>query len=239
MPSTYRSQNILHATSGKVEDDVVNTLWWKTDESAPTATIAAAINGHIAAAFATEHDAVYDLAPAELISAEISRVVKPTVKTYAASGGSPLAVSTYAGFAAPTISTGMPAEVACCLSLDGNTGFPEEAPDDADLDSAIERPASRRRGRIYFGPLSDLCRTSTAPYKPSAQLIEVLLAMGDFLANPTAPALTAVNLTLVVHSEESPSGPLDHTVTRVSVDDAFDTQRRRGRRSTARTFRSV
>lgn len=111
-------------------------------------------------------------------------------------------------------SGGLPEEVALCLSY---TGDPPITP--------------RRRGRIYFGPIAantDTEASATNPSRPVAILIQDLMKAGRELASyPT----TTIGWS--IHS----SVPNDNYVyiTRGWVDDAWDTQRRRGPDASTRT----
>lgn len=107
-----------------------------------------------------------------------------------------------------------PAEVALCLSYAG------EAVSGAN-------PA-RRRGRIYIGPLNagTLAPTPNQSARPAGAFMTVLARAGDDLA--TANTL---GCQWVVWSTRGGSAT---EIVRGWVDDAFDTQRRRGVRPSAR-----
>jgi hypothetical protein len=121
---------------------------------------------------------------------------------------------------APALTSGAPEEVAVCLSYQG---APPVTP--------------RRRGRIYIGPLSNSTSciapaTTTTPAKPAdasaPQLVNTLVAAADRMM---AEAVTA-GLPWCIRS----TVPTENFVPIVSghVDNAFDTQRRRGPAPTAR-----
>lgn len=236
--ATYRTTNAFHSVTGLPQDDCLTTYHWETDEGAYSAVTAAALNGHVAAAWETVNPPGTSK-PSTWISPEISRVIKPTCKTYGISGGSPLAVNDWLAMTASSFDQGMPSEVAMCLSYNADlTGILEEAPDDPDADTRPERPAARRRGRIYVGPLILTCATATEPVRPVSTLMNDLLGLGVGLATISDPTLTAVNARWVVHSDSGFAGA-NYEITRVSVDDAFDTQRRRGVDRGTRLFASV
>lgn len=225
--ATYKIVNHFHNVTGLPADDVVTTYHFQTTEPDYDVDTASALNGHVAASWETVGPGATGKA-STWISPEISRVTKPTLKAYGTGGGSPLAVDTWAAMSAASFDQGMPGEVALCLSYNADlTDIPEEAPDDPDADIAPERPAARRRGRIFVGPLILTCATATEPVRPVSTLIADLLGLGQLLGNPTAPALTAVGAEWVVKSN-SGFAAASYPVIRVSVDDAFDTQRRRG-----------
>lgn len=109
--------------------------------------------------------------------------------------------------------TGYPNEVACCLSFAGATlsGVPQ----------------GRRRGRVYIGPLNTTCGSITP--------------VGDSRPNPAfrtrmLDAAYQLDQQLFTHGARwcvwSPTAQSAVAVSTMSVDDAFDTQRRRGMSAT-------
>lgn len=112
-----------------------------------------------------------------------------------------------------TSGTGMPEEVAVCLSYLG-------AP-----------PATRRRrGRIFFGPLSQgavIPASSSQPARPEPAVIAALNSAATTLAAYGSLAQWCVRSTLPAENFV----PITHGY----VDNALDTQRRRGPVTTART----
>lgn len=236
--AVYRIVSIFESVTGIPKDRVTNRLHFQTTEQAYDAATALDLIGHVAASYTTV-TAPGTASPDQYLSSELSRVVLPVGKAYNPAGGSPLATATWAGFAAAGVPGALPGEVACCLSMNADlTNVPEEAVDDADVDAQPERPASRRRGRIFFGPLTSQALSGSVPERPNAVLKNILLGLGSALANPTNPTLTAVGTELVVRSDSGFAGA-SYPVIRVSVDDAFDTQRRRGVASTARVTLAV
>jgi hypothetical protein len=122
-----------------------------------------------------------------------------------------------------TSAGGLPAEVACCLSFEGTqiSGLPQ----------------ARRRGRIYLGPLSTttLATTTASPYvsRPSQTFIDDVLAAAEALRAGWAG--TGV---WSIYSALTPS-PSTCEIVRFWVDNAWDTQRRRGARATQTTSFAV
>jgi hypothetical protein len=93
------------------------------------------------------------------------------------------------------------------------------------------RPRARDRGRVYIGPLSASgCisqeATTLRPFV-SDNLRNTLIDAGRRLAN-----FAGLPATWVVWSRKAAAV---HNVVALSVDDAFDTQRRRGERPNVRT----
>jgi hypothetical protein len=124
----------------------------------------------------------------------------------------------------------LPAEVAVVLSQNASlVDVPEEV--------GTTRPASRRRGRVYFGPLNaratDAGPGAAAVQRPGngflARLRQAYIDMAQ-----TADDIMNLNAGLFwsVYSREDNAL---RTVINVSTDDAFDTQRRRGADAAART----
>lgn len=114
--------------------------------------------------------------------------------------------------------SGLPEEVACCLSLLG-----------------VVPPAMtvHRRGRLYIGPL---CTTAgniantTVPARPSATFVQTL--------GLAAAALVTANVGWSVRTVTGGGGLSPGGMTLIAngyTDNAFDTQRRRGPRTTTRT----
>lgn len=111
--------------------------------------------------------------------------------------------------------TGLPDEVALCLSF--------QAP------QVSGSPQSRRRGRIFFGPLGQNALSGTVPNnRPDAGFVGRLAQAGEDLMNNAA----ATSAPWVVYSPTDDAGYL---VDNGWVDNAFDTQRRRGVSPTTRT----
>lgn len=112
--------------------------------------------------------------------------------------------------------TGLPEELALCLSFQG--------------EKVSGANQARRRGRIYLGPWQDTIRgSSTASNRPLST------ALTTIANNATALASTAfgAGTPWVVWS------PTNNSFTNVTdgwLDDAFDTQRRRGVAPTSRTL---
>lgn len=121
----------------------------------------------------------------------------------------------------------LPAEVAIVASFHGDlTDIPETAANPTPP-PAIIRPASRRRGRIYLGPLNTAAGAQGGPNNDlllSTVSAVVVAAMADLEADND-------DLQWVVYS---PTGGELHQVVGGYVDNAFDTQRRRGSAATAR-----
>lgn len=213
---TLRVVNTIPWTTGLPEDIVQNTFHVHADLELSTSQLEELTN-----AFGTFYQAIDQyLAP----------VLSPTVTTtvYDLSDPEPRVVI-HEDSRALTLSTqhSIPEEVALCLSFQA-------------LPVAGQNQR-RRRGRVYIGPLS--LDAGTVPdskrYVPNTALITALTQAAEDLShdlNDVAEGSVVtgqpINVYWVVYSQ------VGGTVSRVEeawVDNAWDTQRRRGRGATART----
>lgn len=155
--------------------------------------------------------------------------------------GPPLAVSAPVARVGATNQSNLPAEVAACLSYQGTP--------------AAGLVQSRRRGRIFFGPLNSnaMVQAQGQPAKPNPIMNALLRAAYMRLTTDIDPVGE-----LVIYSRPFPGRPEGRfsksgkplkplparpgstvDITQVWTDDAFDTQRRRGERATAKTFQNT
>lgn len=136
--------------------------------------------------------------------------------------GSPIKTDTFTLAAIGTGSTQLPDDVAVALSFHANlTDVPEEV--------GNTRPAARRRGRIYFGPLhssaSDQGSTSTPAMVSTA------------FRTTLAQAAARLKIYAFTEAQWGVWSRVDGVVRPVVggfVDNAFDTVRSRGRKATTR-----
>lgn len=128
--------------------------------------------------------------------------------------------------------TALPSEVACVLTLEavGRDTAPVNVPGGPAGPVGDTHPKARLTGRIYLGPLGANAITVTASVaRPSNVLQDMLLAAAiqlDAAVRLTTPAAD-LGVWSRTNQEIVP-------VAFVSVDNAFDTQRRRGDSATAR-----
>lgn len=166
-----------------------------------------------------------------------------TIKVYDITGredgtphGSPIASALWT-LGAAGAAAGLPSEVAVVLRLEaaGRAGAPVELPDGADPGLAVDRPKQRYTGRVYIGPLTgDAVDIVTNVPRVGASLTSALLDSGERLKD----AINAIGAgwDLAVWSR---SDAILRAVDNVAVDNAFDTQRRRGEKPTGITRRAV
>lgn len=130
----------------------------------------------------------------------------------------------------------LPDEVALVLTLRGSDALtqPVEAPDGADPGTAIDRPRQRKSGRIYVGPLTvaTLDGTLTVASRPTSALMNAVLEGADALV----AACDLYGGALLQWCTWSRANAAVYPITSVSVDNAFDIQRRRGVDATNRTI---
>lgn len=130
------------------------------------------------------------------------------------SAGSPISNATLT--LDTTGASAAPDEVALCLSLKGvTTNIREEV--------GTTRPASRRRGRIYLGPFS----AAVMAERPGSALINKIITE---VGNLNLAASAVANLGVYSRKDGKLYGAVE-----ASVDDAWDIQRRRGIRRSAKT----
>jgi hypothetical protein len=130
----------------------------------------------------------------------------------------------------------LPRECAAVLSLHGNlVGLAEDTPGGVAGPGGDTHPAARKRGRIYLGPLNDLGMGAGANGPGLNALFRgVATGAAKTLADDIAAALEGLSWS--VWSRVS------HTLAPVLggwMDDAFDTQRRRGIGASTRTLWAV
>lgn len=225
MPKVARVQHTYNHKSGLPQDGVVNTFYfhhpldtWAGDTALELAQVVVDFYDHA-------HPG-QSVSLRTFIAEATMAPLRHTVKVYDMADTEPRTpqiVHTTAGGGANNVVTPMPSEVALCMSYRGA------------LVSGLN-PA-RRRGRIYLGPLSSgIVTQDTAGWsRPDpAYRADILLAAQGM----NADALTE-GWTWMCQSGAGTQTPVDlpHVftpITHVWVDDAWDTQRRRGAPSTSR-----
>ena len=135
------------------------------------------------------------------------------IRVYELAGGQPIFQKTYTTLA-PSFNSG-PGEVAVCLSYAAND------------DPGLVGP--RRRGRIYIGPLTG---GQLQVPRPSSIVKEAVLDLGTALSQIGFGG----NTTWLMYSR---TDLVTAKIEVIWVDDAWDTQRRRGLSPTGRVLRDV
>lgn len=209
--ATYRIQHAFQAASGASRDQYVNGLYY-TSAVPPTAT--AVPSGLVGDQIATAVRGFYE-AFSSYLSSTLNFPFR-TIKIYdvaAPPNSSAVYEVTDSAEPFPLLDAGvnLPEEVAVCMSY-----------------TALAPPGTiraRRRGRIYLGPLNTTALAfgteSSAQQHVNAGLITAINGAADAFAGE----LTAVSATWCMYSKTDSAA---HPIVQVSVDNAFDTQRRRG-----------
>lgn len=237
MGGVAKATVVLARVNGLTEDAVVNSLYFNHDAVGdPTSSHWDALAARIAS-FYNDFVGPAIASPSSYISEAISRAALASRidffhdvgSTPPALWGSPTAMRSFTLDAA-TVGESLPAEVAAVLSFHGDlTDIPETAVNPSPPPATI-RPAARRRGRIYIGPLnseSSVEDGTSHEASLSSDFQDALLG--------SASTLLAANDATWVWTIQSVADDDFYQVTGGYVDNAFDTQRRRGGDATLRT----
>lgn len=226
MPPGILATVNLKSQSGLEKDTVVNTFAFASDltiaqeHAAITSRLQDFYNGQTGGG-----DKI-----ASYISPGIARASKPVeVKYYDISAhldgsphGSPVVVDTFVLAALPGgTNTPMPEEVAMCLSF-------HSAYDQVAEFGSHTRPRARDRGRVFVGPLTVLAMgldAGTGQSRPAGIIPVTIAQAATRLCDPTSTALWSV---------WSRKNAALTSVVGGWVDNAWDTQRRRGYKPTSR-----
>lgn len=212
--------------SGQPRDRVVNTFTFFAESDMGVGELAG-INTRIRDFYNALHGEGTQQV-SSFMSGALSRVVPPTIRHYNIDGhlggtpaGSPEAEWQWdVPLNAGSSGTNLPAEVAVCLSFAASFG--------ADVEFGVgARPRARDRGRIYIGPLNVAAISAASPGRvvPTNTLQIALIEGAKFIKAMPLPATWAV---------WSRKAGRVLPVNNFWVDDAMDTQRRRGERALAR-----
>jgi hypothetical protein len=214
------SQIVLEHRSGLPEDRVVNNLAWAVGSTGlPSSTDLENLTVDISNFYnvvPSGHNAL-----AGFIAPCISRTAFASkIKWYDLTGhldgsahGSPFATTEFTLSDAVSGAQGLPSEVAVCMSFRAGYGSDPEF-------AGSTRPRARDRGRIFLGPLTkSVCEEVTnSRVRVSQSFRETVIDRAEALIASTTGAWSVWSRA---------AGTLDPVVA-AWVDDAFDTQRRRG-----------
>lgn len=216
MPSLARVQFVWGRDNGLTEDDITNTWYIQSDN---TSSIGATEGNEMADAVRGFHHAIRSWMSSVLVST-------PHVSVFDMQDPEPRAPvyeEDYTG--SSTASDGLPSELAVVLSFQA-----------AVVSGANMR---RRRGRVYLGPLSPACFStseSAGDYRVNSSFITAI----DSAYTAFVAALTLAEHTHVIYSPTTNEGAALASsywpVATAWVDNAADIQRRRGSKATVRTF---
>lgn len=207
----------IHARSGLASDDAVNTWHFNTPDSSAIETDAAEAANMIYNFYTVGAAPVLQLFSSAYAFA--GDVAHQTIKTYNLDDAIPRVPITDSDVNVNFLSaTGdnLPSEAAICLSFQGTrlSGVPQ----------------ARRRGRVFLGPLRANTATTggTVSPRPAAAAIGSIITAATALK---AASDASARVHWAVHSSYGTSCLVDNGW----VDDALDTQRRRGVAPTTRT----
>lgn len=209
-----RAQVRLERVNQIPADDIINVTHWLNDDTVDTAAAAPELASRLIAFYQVIDSFLTD----DIFSGA------GDVKVYDLADPEPrIPVYEEAFVIVPTLGVSFPGEVALVVSF--------QAPPLSGVSQA------RRRGRVYLGPFtSDISQSLNGDIRPTAADITVIGnafvvmaqnasagAMQLAIFSPTSFAVTGVLATSIVQATE------------VWIDNAFDTQRRRGAQPDART----
>lgn len=160
----------------------------------------------------------------------------------AATVGSPAVVRLY-DMREPTPRAPLFTETIPLTPVNGDDGLPSEVALCLSFSAAVSsgQLAARRRGRLYLGPLATAVQTSEGgARRPSAAIRTVVANAAAVVRNGVEhPGSPGLHLKWAVYSPTTDlTDTIDNAFNDVAngwIDDAYDTQRRRGARPTART----
>lgn len=225
MTAVIHVQTVLPPKSGLVKDSIVNTFTFRT-EAGLDATLHNAIDGAIHGFYNLAHPGATDPI-GQYIGAEVAR--QPiTTKHYEVSttlSGTPAGSPIWQGSLAALPAVGfpsMPAQVSICLS------FHSAFASDVEFGPGGIRPRSRDRGRVYLGPMviqvgTTLEEDSTTGEVRPPDAFKNLICQNAVGAFSGVLAGTDAVEWCVWSRKAARVSPVEA----VSVDDVFDTQRRR------------
>jgi hypothetical protein len=226
MPYTegdFLIRTVMSTTSGLPEDKVINDFAVRFDGGAPTAPELDTVMGIVGDFFRGANLSADTVGT--YISDDVSRAATHLVQAYhitAGPLGSPAAEIDWLGPTTEAGSQSLPREVCGVLSFHGNlTGIPEEA--------GATRPKSRRRGRIFVGPL---CTNAVSLGDNPPVLAPAFTQALRMHATAMYDALAAELCTWSVWSRANAEL---YPVVAGWTDNAPDIQRRRGQAPTLRT----
>lgn len=128
-----------------------------------------------------------------------------------------------------TLADAMPSEVCICLSMTA--------------DVASGEIKARRRGRVYLGPLgrnvSTFAAGETADGRPPTATLTGILDRASTMARGSLGSFRLAVFSPATKTQGGTDDEAWNDVTSLWVDNAFDIQRRRGARPTAKTIREL
>lgn len=209
----FRAMVTIPHDSGLVEDSVTNTFYWNVSGGGVTADFDV-IKARLLAFYNTPTSPAVN-SPSDYLAPQLD-TANGRIRMYAMADPTPRVPVYDAAFAIDSTlgSNGLPSEVALVLSFHATP--------------LSGTPMARRRGRVYLGPLSStVLTTGASEVRPTADVITTWASAGK--------GLEAANTVAISWQVFSPTSGVASEVVGGWVDNAFDTQRRRGVAPAART----
>lgn len=238
MAGIYLAEVVLPAADGVPADSVVNTLTFTSADTITPSNV-----GIITIPLANLFTVATPTSGFKLggyISEVIARTTNGcSMKVYditthldGSPHGSPVAIDTFTMPAVLNTDT-LPEECACVVTLRGegwDTAAIESPDADTPPDGKVDRLRQRRSGRVFLGPLiKQTCAVDGTVHHAIVQQAFRTTILEAFEAS--VAQWVGDDVALGVWSRKAASV---HDVVRIEVDNAFDTQRRRGPRATVR-----
>lgn len=230
---------VMEHVNGIVADRVVNTFAVKTNTTSYTGTQLEAVAAAVQAFYNTTPPGTdrigsnFNNPVAHYLSTELSRTSGANrVNIYDLEGelsgtphGSPIYSDPWTLAAAGT-STPLPGEAACVLTLegDGRAAAAVAVAGGGTGPTGVSHPKARRTGRVYIGPCNSLATALAAQAaRPHQVFRDTLLAAALKLDADLGAAAADYDLGVWSRADAGV-----RAIEAVSIDDAWDTQRRRG-----------
>lgn len=222
----FTAQVVLHRDSGLARDDIVNVWHFQGDPTAGGIGSERERWDNLSNGLAGRLKTFY-----QAISTKLAKTVDPSaavIKLYDMRDPKPQLPRYQETFALGlTANDSMPNEVALCLSMRA------EAVPGVNM--------RRRRGRVYLGPFGwgqMLGTEAGADHRPSAMAVGQILDAAAALATGVSGSARLAVYSPTTDVTESLDDALND-VKHLWIDDAWDTQRRRGASATTRQTRTV
>lgn len=216
-------QVTFESGTGMAEDRVTNTFHFRKPAATDFVTATVAIQVEMARFYNTVPSGGTSVLGSYMSSGLVHGTDRGQVSYYDGSIAPNLRAPTTYAFTLPGASGSarLPNEVALCLSF---------------KDSVLTTgPSARQRGRIYLGPLDASAGINTVgDLAPSLTFIMDLARAGQTLGESIIALGTGYHWAVY-----SPTDNAMFNIDRVFVDNAFDTQRRRGIKATGRITLSI
>lgn len=206
--AVYQARVVIPYKSGIPQDVVVNTMCFEVDGDPGIAAVSLILDFYNTAVPATS-GSIADLLHAYLDrSVDACRIEFYEVNLATGDVGSPLAVVPWTLLGDPD-ENNLPLEVAICTSFAAAPG--------------VGTSPGTRKGRIYLGPFNQTVVTAgdDDPTRPDSDALAIIQTATQRMVTNAA----AGDITFVVWSRKDNAA---YEIVRGWVDNAFDTQRRRG-----------